>query len=102
MAWIRLKRINWPVQANFLFEVLVFGSECARVLDIAGFWIYLWFWVYQDSEYAKVITIKTLFASAKPSAVADYWGEFRGLTANRKDIAKCVYFIECFEFDQIQ
>ena len=24
------------------------------------------------------------------------------ITANRKDIAKCVHFIECFEFDQIQ
>ena len=28
---------------------------------------------------AKVITIKTLFASAKPSAIANCWGEFRGL-----------------------
>ena len=28
---------------------------------------------------AKVITIKTLFASAKPSAIANCWGEFQGL-----------------------
>ena len=26
-------------------------SECARVLDIPGFWICLWYWIYQDSEY---------------------------------------------------
>ena len=29
--------------------------------------------------FAEVITIKTLFASAKPSAIADCQGEFRGL-----------------------
>ena len=29
--------------------------------------------------YAEVITIKTLFASAKPLAIADCRGKFRGL-----------------------
>ena len=24
------------------------------------------------------------------------------ITVNKKDIAKCLHFIECFEFDQIQ
>ena len=26
------------------------GSECGTVLDISGFWICLWFWIFQDSE----------------------------------------------------
>ena len=30
--------------------------------------------------FAEVIAIKTLFASAKPSAIADCRGEFRGLS----------------------
>ena len=31
------------------------------------------------NSFAEVITIKTLFVSAKPSAIADCRGEFRGL-----------------------
>ena len=30
-------------------------------------------------NFAQVITIKTLFALARPSAIAEYQGEFRGL-----------------------
>ena len=33
---------------------------------------------HHDNFYAEVIIIKTLFASAKPSAIADCRGEFRG------------------------
>ena len=31
------------------------------------------------NSFAEVITIKTLFVSAKSSAIVDYRGEFRGL-----------------------
>ena len=36
------------------------GSECARVLDITGLWIYLWFWICQDSEYTRVLNMPGL------------------------------------------
>ena len=29
------------------------GSEFARVLDIPRFWIYLWFWICQNSKYTR-------------------------------------------------
>ena len=34
---------------------------------------------HPSNIFAEVITIKTLFALAKPSTIADCWGEFRGL-----------------------
>ena len=30
------------------------GSECARLLSIPGFWMYLWFWICEGSEYIMV------------------------------------------------
>ena len=34
---------------------------------------------HHDNIFSKVITIEPLFASAKPSTIADCWGEFWGL-----------------------
>ena len=43
-------------------------------------WIYIFLGNDHHSNFfAKVITIKTLFASANPSAIANCWGEFWGL-----------------------
>ena len=43
-------------------------------------WIYILLGKdHLDNIFAEVITIKTLFASAKPSAIANCWGEFWGL-----------------------
>ena len=39
--------------------------------------------IHLGNIYAEMITIKTLFASAKPSAIADCQGEFRGLVTLR-------------------
>ena len=36
-----------------------------------------------SNYFAEVITIKTLFASAKPSKIADCWGELWGLQYSR-------------------
>ena len=33
----------------------VSGSECARVLEIPGFYICLWIWICKDSEYTRVL-----------------------------------------------
>ena len=58
------------------------------VLKIAN-WIYN---LLQNNYFinivAEVITIKTLFASAKPSAIADCQGEFWGLDIDNKDLQK--------------
>ena len=31
----------------------VFGSDCARVLNIPEFWMCLWFWIHQCFEYTR-------------------------------------------------
>ena len=35
--------------------------------------------IHLGNIFAEVTTIKTLFASVKPSAIANCWGEARGL-----------------------
>ena len=42
--------------------------------------------------FAEVITIKTLFASAKPSTIADCRGEFRGLLSVHKKGLPNIFF----------
>ena len=46
--------------------------------------------------FAEVITIKTLFASAKPSAIADCQGEFRGLPFTFKELTILEILIQEF------
>ena len=38
---------------NYFHKALQ-GSEYAGILNKPGFWIYLWFWIYQGSEYVRV------------------------------------------------
>ena len=38
----------------------VSGSECARVLDVPGLWVCFCFWICQDPEYTRVLTMSGL------------------------------------------
>ena len=46
--------LNIPVSWIAQDSEYISGSEFARVLDIPGFWIYLWFWICQNSKYTRV------------------------------------------------
>ena len=48
------------------------------------------------NTFAEVIIIKTLFASAKPSAIADCRGEFRGPVLSEESVCKGSIYTDWF------
>ena len=48
------KVVSMPPVLNIQRFWIAHGSECARVLDIPGFWKCLWFWICLDSEYTEL------------------------------------------------
>ena len=51
------KVVSMPPVLNIQRFWIAHGPECARVLDIPGFWKCLWFWICLDSEYTRALNM---------------------------------------------